>query len=556
MSEWRQIPILWALIMGLCWIGLCVESVIVRAWPIWISAMGWVGLVGTEVLWRVFRERLENRGWPAGKVIYIGGFLLTVGTAWSGLWTQWAWGAPIEERGLMYVYSFTALAAALVLIMFRPMARQAAWPRWAFWLAVTLSLFPLWQGLVFGANYLGWAELRVVCARGGMAATFLAGLLWVVWLVEGRSRALQLARHKGKAGQFGQIGPLEAMSQSVATPAGRVWNPLDQDAWYYGRRRQKLKQSFNAVFSYTVMFVALVMLILSLSGCRELYELPAGGGEEMLKQRVVEIKKVIQKKYVINPFSSILFNPPPIEKIKLELIELTKHVYEAGQGEGKGAGFAAGTKRGKVRFIRLRYAGGDWDQDLELHSDLNMLLWYAANTGQETAPKPEVQTIAQLRNFPVGKSPPLVYMTGQKSLGSISTGEKETLREYLTDKYGMLFADNGGSAGWHSQFFSLMRQVLPGVEPIEVPLDHPVHRGMPFLPIVAPHGGTKAYGWVVDSRLVAYYHPGDIGDAWADGHAGVKPAVYEACYVLGANVMLYAHAEYSKWVQARRKEDK
>ena len=101
-----------------------------------------------------------------------------------------------------------------------------------------------------------------------------------------------------------------------------------------------------------------------------------------------------------------------------------------------------------------------------------------------------------------------------------------------------------------------MRQVLPGVEPIEVPLDHPVHRGMPFLPIVAPHGGTKAYGWVVDSRLVAYYHPGDIGDAWADGHAGVKPTVYEACYVLGANVMLYAHAEYSKWVQARRKEDK
>ena len=134
------------------------------------------------------------------------------------------------------------------------------------------------------------------------------------------------------------------------------------------------------------MFVGLVMLILSLSGCRELYELPAGGGQEMLKQKVVKIKKVIQKKYVINPFSAILFNPPPIEKIKLELIELTKHVYEVGQGEGKGAGFAAGTKRGKVRFIRLRYAGGDWDQDLELHSDLNMLLWYAANTGQETAP--------------------------------------------------------------------------------------------------------------------------------------------------------------------------
>ena len=556
MNEWRNMPILWALIIGLCWIGLCVESLAVRAWPLWISGMGWVGLVGSEILWRTLRFRLEQHGWSAGKIIYLGTFLLTTGTAWAGLWSQWAWGAPVDERGLMITYSITMAMALGVVLSFRWLARKGDWPRWAFWLAVTLGIFPLWQWLVFGANYQGWAELRVACARGGMAITFLAGLLWVVWLVERKSRALQLARHVGGKSTLGQIGPLEAMSQSVAPPKKPGWNPFDQDAWYYGRRRQKLKQSFNAVFSYTVMFVGLVMLILSLSGCRELYELPAGGGQEMLKQKVVKIQKVIQKKYVINPFSAILFNPPPIEKIKLELIELTRHIYEVGQGEGKGAGFAAGTKRGKVRFIRLRYAGGDWDQDLELHSDLNMLLWYAANTGQETAPQPEVRTIAQLRNFPEGKSPPLVYMTGQKSLGSISTGEKGALREYLTDKHGMLFADNGGSATWHSQFFSLMRQVLPGVEPIEVPLDHPVHRGMPFLPIVAPHGGTKAYGWVVDSRLVAYYHPGDIGDAWADGHAGVKPTVYEACYVLGANVMLYAHAEYSKWVQARRKEDK
>jgi hypothetical protein len=185
-----------------------------------------------------------------------------------------------------------------------------------------------------------------------------------------------------------------------------------------------------------------------------------------------------------------------------------------------------------------------------------MLLWYSANTGHETAPKPEVRTIGQLKNFPIGKSPPLVYMTGQKSLGSISSKEKEVLREYLRDKHGMLFADNGGSSAWHSQFFSLMRQVLPGVEPIKVPLDHPVHNGMPFLPIVAPHGGRVAYGWVVESRMVAYYHPGDIGDAWADGHAGVSGQIYEACYRLGGNVILYAHSEYSKWLLARKKADK
>ena len=160
-----------------------------------------------------------------------------------------------------------------------------------------------------------------------------------------------------------------------------------------------------------------------------------------------------------------------------------------------------------------------------------------------------------MKRFPIGKSPPLVYITGQKTL-SLSRNEIETLREYLTDKHGMLFADNGGSAAWHSQFFNLMRQVLPNAEPIRVPFDHPVHRGIPSLPMVVPHGGRVAYGWVVESRLVVYYHPGDIGDAWADGHAGVSRQIYEDCYRLGANIMLYAHTEYSKWLQARNQKDK
>ena len=557
MGQWRQIPVLWILIMGSCWVGLALESVFIQDWPFWISGMGFVGGVLPEVLWRSkIHTRIKEVGWNPGLVIYLGVFFLTVGVAWCGLWGQWAFGGDVNEQGLLVFFSAVLVMTLVVCLTFKIEQRKRDWPVWSFWLALTISIYPVWQGLVFGANYLAWASVRVACAQGGMALAFMSGLLWVVWYMERRSRQLQLARHADSQKVLGQVGPLEAMSQSVAIPAAKPWNPFDQDAWYYGRRRQKLKQSFNAVFSYTIIFVCMVMLILGLSGCREVYELPAGGGEEMLKQKVVKIKKVIQKKYVINPFSAILFNPPPIEKIKLELLELTRHVYKPGHGEGKGAGFAGGTKRGKVRFIRLRYVGGDWDQDLDLNSDLNMLLWYSANTGHETAPKPEVRTIGQLKNFPIGKSPPLVYMTGQKSLGSISSKEKEVLREYLTDKHGMLFADNGGSSGWHSQFFSLMRQVLPGVEPIKVPLDHPVHNGMPFLPIVAPHGGRVAYGWVVESRMVAYYHPGDIGDAWADGHAGVSGQIYEACYRLGGNVILYAHSEYSKWLLARKKADK
>ncbi|MEC9123716.1 MAG: DUF4159 domain-containing protein, partial [Verrucomicrobiota bacterium] len=93
---------------------------------------------------------------------------------------------------------------------------------------------------------------------------------------------------------------------------------------------------------------------------------------------------------------------------------------------------------------------------------------------------------------------------------------------------------------------------------IRVPLDHPIHRipfPIPFLPYVAPHGGTDALAWVVNGRIVAYYHPGDIGDAWADDHAGVPAQIWEACYQLGTNVIFYGHTEYSKWLEARKKSD-
>ena len=407
---------------------------------------------------------------------------------------------------------------------------------------------------------------RIVAAawKGNQwALAILAGaLLYIVWLIDlillllgryrdGKGRFVHVAPWKSSA--LKRMGPLEAMNISLTEGRRHIANPFDLDAWYYGRTHQKLKQSLNTTLSYTVLFILIAVLLLLLPGCRDIYEMPAGGGDPQLKRKVVKVQKVKKKVYVVNPFSAILFNPD-IERIQLKLEELTKHLYQVGQGKGKGAGFAGGTRRGIVRFIRLRYSSGDWDQDVDLDADLNMLTWYAAQTGHKTAKKPEVRTIRQLGAFPVGKSPPVVYITGQRSL-SISRAERETLREYLTTKHGMLFADNGGSSTWHSQFFSLMRQVLPRTDPRPVPLDHPVHDGLPFLPIVAPHGGHTAYMWVVENRIVAYYHPGDIGDAWANGHAGVSRPVWEACYRLGGNVFLYAHSEYSKWLQSRKKKD-
>ena len=182
------------------------------------------------------------------------------------------------------------------------------------------------------------------------------------------------------------------------------------------RLQPKTDQSLLALISYTLLFLLVALLFSQIGGCREIYEMPAGGGEQQQLAQVVKIKKVIRKKYIINPLSSIIFAVPPIDDVQLELTEITKHAYQIGQGEGKGAGFSGGTFRGKVRFIRLEYSGGDWDQDYGVGGDLNMLLEYGIRTQHKVAERTESRTIGQLANFPLGKSPPLVYMTGQKNI--------------------------------------------------------------------------------------------------------------------------------------------
>ena len=226
-------------------------------------------------------------------------------------------------------------------------------------------------------------------AQGITAVGFLFIISWLVDVV-----LLTIGRYYDGSGRFvltkplaartWRIGPLEAMNLTVAPIKTHVGNPLDLGAWYYGCANQKLKQSLNTTVSYTVIFALITLLLMLLPGCLDIYEMPAGGGDPQLKRKVVKVQKVKKKVYVVNPFSAILFNPD-IERIQLKLEELTKHLYQVGQGKGKGAGFAGGTRRGLVRFIRLKYSSGDWDQDLDLNSDLNMLVWYAAQTGHKTA---------------------------------------------------------------------------------------------------------------------------------------------------------------------------
>lgn len=405
---------------------------------------------------------------------------------------------------------------------------------------VSICLIFWWQLAVFTTEALSLHEWKSGVANTGLWLAFVTGLAWVVWWVDQASYHYQQERRAS--------GP--------TAPAKRIWNPLDTAAWYYGRKNPNLRQSLTTLLSYSFGFWLLNLLLTQAGGCQESIDLPAGGGQQAQIAQTVQIQKVIRKKYVINPFSAILFNVRNIDDVKVINQEMTKHAYAIGYGKGDGAGFATGTATGKVEFIRLEYNGGDWDQDFGIGSDVNMLVEYGARTSQKVAERTSSRRISQLANMNPLKAAPMVYITGERNI-DVSNDEVKILREYLIDKHGMLFGDNGGSSHFHNQFVSMMRRVLPTIDPVQIPLDDVVHRipyQIPYLPYVAPHGGTQALGWKVDGRWVCYYHPGDIGDAWTDDHSGVSREIYESCYQLGTNVIFYAYAEHAKWREGQKKK--
>lgn len=422
---------------------------------------------------------------------------------------------------------------------------------------VLTVLYPFWWQLaVFLCDLFGLYDARSSFTTLGTWGLFFIGLVWLVWWLERSSQRIEQARLE-EVLQHGTllVPPSSATEAHERTTRRRwIWNPLDPHAWYYGRNSRKLNQSMLALSTYGLAFWFTLMLLSQIGGCRRLYEMPAGGGQQKTVAQTVKIQKVIRKKYVVNPYSSIKFNVPPIDEVKLQLQEATAHQYVVGYGEGTGAGFAGGTQRGKVRLIRLEYDGGDWNLNFGIGGDANMLMEYGILTQQKVGDKTEAIRIAQLASFPRDKSPPLVFLTGQGSL-SVSNNEVKVLREYLIDKHGLLFASSG-SQHFHNQFLALMNRVLPDTRAVPVPMDDSIHR-VPFaissFPYVVPHGGREPLGWSADGRWLVYYHPGDISDAWADGHSGVSAEIYNGCYQLGANVINYGHVEYSKWLQARGK---
>lgn len=474
----------------------------------------------------------------------------------------WLWNAASQFEWAFAVAGLLLLPALFFGGVWQRQIREPGTLRIRWSQVMTATYIAWWPVALWCSEALGLAGLSDTIRQFAPWGLFGIGLLWAIWYLELSSRKIEL-RHIEQHIQHGDIVHAATDEDSIAPSGKRSWNLFDPYAWYYGRKNRKLKQSTLVTIGYTAGFWigwSLLILALQFGGCQESADMPPGGGQYKQVAQQVKIQKVIRKKFVINPFSAIKFDVPPIDDVKLQLQEVTEHAYTVGYGEGTGAGFGGGKKGGKIRFIRLQYDGGDWDQEFGIGGDENMLLQFdiLTNKQHKIAENTEFRSIAQLANFAPEATPPFMYMTGQGNI-SLSNKDVKTLREYLIDRHGMLFCDNGGSRHFHNQFIATMNRVLPEIRPVPVPLDDTIHRvpyPLPFLPYVAPHGGKQALGWALDGRWLVYYHPGDIGDAWADGHSGVKPEVYEACYQLGTNVMTYAYVERSKWLMGKQQKGK
>jgi hypothetical protein len=276
-------------------------------------------------------------------------------------------------------------------------------------------------------------------------------------------------------------------------------------------------------------------------------------------------------KFVLNMNSAIVFTRPDIDDSRIgeEVEDDTSDTYvassfntdgssgAAGRGRGGGSsglgaggpgrgGWPNGMENARVRFIRLTYDGGDWDQEMGANSDYNLLLMFSKYTGFKVAPTTEAIPVNALRRFPGKRAPPFVYITGSGNI-SVSNEDVKALRWYCTEEWGMIFADNGGGS-FNTNFRALMKRVFPELDWVDIANDDVIYR-QPFLfPNGAPplwhHSGGRALGIKFSGRWVVFYHQGDLKDAWKTGHSGVSEAQAMQAYHLGINVMNYAFNQY------------
>ncbi|MFW5858166.1 MAG: DUF4159 domain-containing protein, partial [Planctomycetota bacterium] len=309
------------------------------------------------------------------------------------------------------------------------------------------------------------------------------------------------------------------------------------------------------------VFLLFLLPLIMWYGCmEEPYGIPKGSGNPIVEMvQVKPPKKKKEKKLVLNMNSAFIFWRPEIEdsEVMEDVEQETRDTYQAtkltgkpGKGGGKEGGWPEGMEDARVRFIRLEYDGGDWNQDMGVGSDHNLLVQLHKRTGYRIAPNTESIPIRKLRRYPEDRAPPFVFITGGLSSGfriQVSSSDLKTLRWYCMEEGGMIFADNGGGHFDH-HFRQLMRRVFPDKNWVDIADDDVIFQQPFMFPNGAPpmwhHSGHRAEGIKHQGRWIVFYHQGDLNDAWKDGHSGVREGLADQAYKMGMNVMVYAFNQY------------
>ena len=466
----------------------------------------------------------------------------------TGLWAE---GCKLAFYGKIVtgICAFAALAV-WIKIKFVYLVMEAAWAAWALFCAAALRFAFSAPAAMCATDYKIFDKL----SRNAIWTASLGVAAPVVIFAAIILLALALASVRRSYGVGGDSSFGDKIVASLIT-GGR--DPRYRTSWYWS----------IGIF----LFAIIAPFIFRGCGWEDPYGLVQGSGQpEIQVVKVKKIKREKKNKYILNKWSPYILERAKIDDMKTldEMMEQTEDMYVAdqpkkagklGKGGGKTGGWPKGMKDAKVRFIRLEYSGGDWNQDMGKGSDYNLLVHFHRITGFPIAHETESRPISRLGMFPKHYAPPFVFLTGSRSI-NVSNSEVQQLRRYLVDEGGMLFIDNGGGH-FGRAVKSLLSRIFPGQRLIDIPNDDPIYRQPYIFPDGAPpfwhHDGTRALGIRVGERLAVFYHPGDINDAWKDGHSGASTQVAEQAYRLGINVMYYAfNAYYAKHFGSDDAEEK
>jgi hypothetical protein len=338
-----------------------------------------------------------------------------------------------------------------------------------------------------------------------------------------------------------------------------------------GSRDPLHRKSLYASGLTHLVVIVIIPWLMQFDGCVEPYRVPKGSGNPVVAMvKMVKPKKKKKKSLTLRPNSAIVFEVPDLDKSEAdeEMKEMTELTYQAsvttggagklGKGGGTQGGWPAGMENYKIRFIRLNHGGAGWDDGMDdSNADVNFLREFAQATGfRKIARAGESHSIALLRKYPSDGFPPFVFLTGNGGMGRVATGDVKILRDYCLGG-GLLIAD-AGSVDFHNSFLQFIRQVFPDKPLVDIADDDELYK-LPFtFPDGAPafwhHGGRRALGIKHEGRWVAFYHPGDMNDAWkSSAFTDVTPEMRENAMHLGINLVRYAFDEWNDAVTKAQK---